>query len=131
MHIPPQPGTLVEVLRQLHANCPALEGVVVATQDGTLLATWGALPGAVTASAAAGLGQVLQHSLTRIRPGHVTESLLWAPPVVWWWAQLSQQHQLLACCLSLEHAGALRLAGQIAVQQLLALELPPAQLPAR
>lgn len=126
MHTPTPPSTFAEVLRQFHANCPALEGAVVASQDGALLAAWGQLPGAVTASAAARLGHALQQSLALVRPCNLTESLLWAPPVVWWWAQLNQQHQLLACCQSLEHAGALRLAGQIAVQQLLAVELRPA-----
>lgn len=125
MHTPPPlpPPSYADVLLQLHANCPSLEAVVLASRDGQLLQTWGDLPAAATASAALHLGQALGKCLALVRRSTLTESLLWAPPSVWYWAQLERDQVLLACCQSLDHAGALRLAGQLAVQHILQLQL--------
>lgn len=120
------PSRIAEILQHYHANCPALEAVVVAAYDGTLLGHWGQLPAPLTARAAARLGVTLPPAMALVRPSPLTESLIWAPPAVWYWAQLEQRQVLLACCMSTEHAGALRLAGQLAVQQLLAAQLPSA-----
>lgn len=124
MHTPaPLPRTFADVLQHYHANCPSLEAAVLASRDGSLLETWGELPASAAASAALHLGQAVGKCLSLVRRSTLTESLVWAPPSVWYWAQLEQQQVLLACCNSLDHAGALRLAGQLAVQQILQLQL--------
>ena len=124
MHtIPPLPLTFADVLQQYHANCPSLEGAVLASSDGLLLNAWGNLPTAATAAVALHLGKALNQCLALLREHNVTESLMWAPPVIWYWAQLEQQQVLLACCNNLDQAGALRLGGQLAVQQILQLQL--------
>ncbi|MPN12396.1 hypothetical protein SDC9_159714 [bioreactor metagenome] len=112
------PMTIADVLSQYQRNCSELAGAVVATQDGLVLGASDEFGGDTPAAAAASLWVHLQQDLSLVRPVSLSESLLWADPGVWYLCRLEQNHLLLAYSRFPEHAGALRLAGQIAAQQL-------------
>jgi hypothetical protein len=44
--------------------------------------------------------------------------VFWATPGIWYLAKLEHHHLLLAYCRCADHAGPLRLAGQMATQQI-------------
>lgn len=112
------PMTIVEVLEQYRTNCSALAGAVVATQDGLVLGATDSFAGDTPAAAATSLWVHLQQDLSMIRSTTVGEALLWAEPGVWYLCPLAHHHLLLAYSESPDHAGALRLAGHVAAQQL-------------
>ena len=118
------PVTIPEVLSQYSTNCPGLEGAVVATHDGLVLGATDSFMGDTPAAAAASLWVHLKQDLSLIQDTAVHESLLWASPGVWYLSKLEHNHLLLAYSLSTDHAGALRLAGQIAAQQLARMLTP-------
>ena len=112
------PVTIAEVLAQFAANCPQLAGAVVSTHDGLVLASTDSFDGDTSAACAASLWVHLQADLAMLQTTGLSESLIWAPPGVWYLARLTNDHLLLAHSQATGHAGALRLAGQIATQQL-------------
>ena len=118
------PMTIPEVLEQYRLNCPGMEGAVVATHDGLVLGATNSFEGDTPAAAAASLSVHLQADLSLIQATTMNESLLWSSSGVWYLCQLEHHHLLLAHSLQGEHAGALRLAGQIAAQQLAPMLTP-------
>ena len=112
------PTTISEVLVQYQRNCRALEGAVVATHDGLVLGATESFSGDAPAAAAASLSVHLPQDLSIIQTSDLREALFWASNGVWYWSRLVNNHLLLAHSLDLEQAGALRLAGKVASQQL-------------
>lgn len=112
------PVSIAEVLLQYGENCPALEGAVVATHDGLVLGATDAFMGDTPAAAAASLCVHLEQDLSLVLATNLRESLIWVNSGVWYLCRLQHQHLLLARCQQESQAGALRLAGQIAAQQL-------------
>ena len=112
------PMTIAEVLALFQRNCRGLEGAVVATYDGLVLGATESFSGDAPAAAAASLSVHLPQDLSIIQQSDVNESLFWTQAGVWYVCRLEHKHLLLAHCQAAEHAGALRLAGQIAAQQL-------------
>lgn len=112
------PLNIPDVLAQFAANCPELEGAVVATQDGLVLASTASFNGDVPAACAASLSVHVDGDLSFVQDTRFTETMFWTPPGIWYLARLEHKHLLLAYSHSSEHAGALRMAGQIAVQQI-------------
>ena len=113
-----KPVNIAEVLAQYGDNCPALDGAVVATHDGLVLGATESFMGDTPAAAAASLGVHLEQDLALLIPAQLQECLVWAQPGVWYLCRLPHEHLLLARAQSDAQAGALRLAGQIAAQQL-------------
>lgn len=112
------PLTISDVLAQFAENCPELQGAVVATRDGLVLASTEHFSGDIPAACAASLSVHVEADLSFIQDTHCTETMFWTPPGIWYLASLAHNHLLLAYSRSADHAGALRLAGQIAAQQL-------------
>lgn len=112
------PVTIPEVLVQYAQNCPELEGAVVASRDGLVLGATERFAGDAPAAAAASLWVHLEQDLALIQQSVVNESLLWTETGVWYLCRLQYDHLLLAHSRSAGSAGAMRLAGQIAAQQL-------------
>lgn len=112
------PMTVKEVLALFQQNCPGLEGAVVATHDGLVLGASDSFSGDTPAALAASLWVHLQQDLSLMESSTVNESLLWTDKGIWYLARLEHKHLLLAFTQSTDNAGALRLAGQIAAQQL-------------
>lgn len=112
------PLNIPDVLAQFSVNCPELQGAVVATQDGLVLAATASFNGDVPAACAASLSVHVDHDLSFVQDTRFTETMFWTPPGIWYLARLDHNHLLLAYSQSSEHAGALRLAGQIAAQQI-------------
>lgn len=112
------PVTISDVLELYQQNCAGLDGAVVATQDGLVLGASGSFGGDTPAATAASLWLHLQEDLSMIRSVTVSEALLWVDHGVWYLGRLENRHLLLAYTSSPDKAGALRLAGQIAAQQL-------------
>lgn len=121
------PLNIPDVLAQFAANCPELRGAVVATQDGLVLAATPSFNGDTPAACAASLSVHIGDDLSHLIDHSFTESLVWTPPGVWYLARLGHKHLLLAYSESAIHAGAIRLAGQIAAQQINPMLLPLAQ----
>lgn len=121
------PLNIPDVLAQFATNCPGLAGAVVATQDGLVLAATDSFNGDMHAGCAASLAVHAGSDLAIVQDTPVTEMMFWSPPGIWYLARLEHKHLLLACCQSSEYAGALRLAGQIAVQQINPMLTPLAQ----
>lgn len=118
------PTTIAEVLALYHLNCRDLEGAVVATHDGLVLGATDSFSGDAPAAAAASLSVHLPQDLSIIQPSDIKESLLWTETGVWYLCRLEYNHLLLAHSLLADQAGALRLAGQIAAQQLSRMVTP-------
>lgn len=118
------PMSIQDVLAQYSVNCPGMEGAVVATQDGLVLGATNRFEGDTPAAAAASLLVHLQADLSLIHTTQVSESLLWTASGVWYLSRLEYSHLLLAHSRAAEHAGVLRLAGQIAAQQLARMLMP-------
>jgi len=121
------PLTIPDVLAQFARNCPELRGAVVATHDGLVLASTERFSGDIPAACAASLSVHVDADLSFIQDTRFTETMFWTPPGIWYLARLEHNHLLLAYSQSADHAGALRLAGQIALQQLNPMLTPLAQ----
>ena len=117
--------TLHDVLAQMANDCPEVQGAVVATGDGLVLAAQGMLQGDTPAACAASLSGQVEDSLSLIQQTRLSEMLLWSPPGLWHISRLAHGHLLMTYAASGEHAGAVRLAGRIAGQRM-ALMLSPA-----
>ena len=113
-----KPAHIADVLAQYSRNCPALAGAVVATHDGLVLGATEAFMGDTPAAAAASLSVHLEQDLALLMPVQLHECLVWAAPGLWYLRRLPHGHVLMAQAQSDTAAGALRLAGQIAAQQL-------------
>jgi predicted regulator of Ras-like GTPase activity (Roadblock/LC7/MglB family) len=118
------PLNIPDVLAQFATNCPELKGAVVATQDGLVLAATASFNGDIPAACAASLSVHVDGDLSYVHDTGFTESMFWTPPGIWYLARLEHKHLLLAYSQSAEHAGALRLAGQIAAQQINPMLIP-------
>lgn len=112
------PVTIAEVLAQMEHHCHSLAGAVVSTRDGLVLAATSSFGGDTPAACAASLTVHLENDLSLIQPVSVSESLFWTSCGVWYLARLVHQHLLMAHCTAPDQAGSLRLAGQMAAQQL-------------
>lgn len=118
------PLTLHDVLVRMVHNCPELQGAAVATGDGLVLAARGLLEGDTPAACAANLSDQLEESLSLIHSTRMDEMLLWCTPGLWYLIRAAHGHLLLAYAASAEHAGAVRLAGQIAAQHMAPMLTP-------
>lgn len=112
------PLNIPDVLTEFASNCPELKGAVVATQDGLVLAATASFNGDTPAACAASLSVHIADDLSYVQDSRFVESMFWTPPGIWYLARLEHKHLLLAYSESSEHAGALRLAGQIAAQKI-------------
>lgn len=118
------PLTPHDVLVRMMNNCPELQGVVIATGDGLVLAAHGLLGGDAPAACAASLSGQIEENLLLIHHTRMNEVLFWCTPGLWYLTRAAHGHLLLAYAASAEHAGALRLAGQIATQQMAPMLAP-------
>ncbi|MGS5089957.1 roadblock/LC7 domain-containing protein [Hydrogenophaga sp. A37] len=96
-----------DILDQI-TECPGSAGAVLATADGLLMASAGALHGDVAAAAAASLTQAGQEALAALGQRPWVEQLIWSDTQVWYLTQLHGTHVLLLVCDDHSHAGALR-----------------------
>ncbi|OGB16194.1 MAG: hypothetical protein A2W72_04310 [Burkholderiales bacterium RIFCSPLOWO2_12_67_14] len=100
-----------DILDQI-TECPGNAGAVLATADGLLMASSGALHGDVAAATAASLVLAGKEALSALgkRP--------WVEQLIWYQTQLHGTHVLLLVCDDHGHAGALRWTARRMVQQL-------------
>lgn len=108
-----------EILEALQHNCPGFGGAVVSTSDGLVLVATQQLSGDLPAACAAGLVLQADECLSALTSREqVGELMLWTSGGVWFAARLVNDHVLLICATEPRHAGAVRLAGQLAAQEL-------------
>ena len=91
-------------------GCPDLEGVVVATSDGLVLACAGSLNGDAAAACAAALCVGTSRALETLEQSGAHETVLWNDQKVWYQTIFPSSHLLLAVSRNPANAGALRLA---------------------
>jgi predicted regulator of Ras-like GTPase activity (Roadblock/LC7/MglB family) len=92
------------------ALCPGVEGVVIATADGLVLAAHGRLQGDDAAACAAQLALETEASMALVGHGGPGEVMLWTDTHVWYQTRTPSHHTVLAVSASHAHAGALRMA---------------------
>lgn len=112
------PLTIHDVFNELTQHCPELRGAAVATLDGLVLAATGSFEGDAPAACAAGLAAHMDSHLSFVTPTVFKDSLIWTDAGVWCLTRLPDGHLLLTCSAMMDNVGALRLAVQIAAQQL-------------
>ena len=106
-----------DILDQI-TECPGNAGAVLATADGLLMASSGALHGDVAAATAASLVLAGKEALSALGRRPWVEQLIWSDTQVWYQTQLHGTHVLLLVCDDHGHAGALRWTARRMVQQL-------------
>jgi predicted regulator of Ras-like GTPase activity (Roadblock/LC7/MglB family) len=117
-----QDSKVLETLQQIAIDCPQLQGAVLATPDGLLLAATGCMNTEVAAASAAYLGEHIQENLSLISTANVTELMVWSQNLVWYLIRLPGRYVLMVCATTDCHAGALRLAvGATARRMMLSL----------
>ncbi len=109
---------LLDVLRQLENDCEQMQGAVLATDDGLVLAATGCLCTDAAAASAAHLAENIEQNLSLVVSTHFVELLVWSPSSVWYLTRLPGECVLMACADPDCHAGALRLAASEAARQL-------------
>ena len=115
------PDDFFAALGRLNVDCPQIEGAVLATREGLLLAATGCLQGEASAASAADLTQRIDENLSLMASTHCSELLIWASPSVWYLTRLADECVLMACSAPTCHTGALRLAGKNVARQLAGL----------
>lgn len=108
----------LEVLQQLERDCDQVQGAVLATGDGLVLAATGCLDTDAAAASAAYLAENVEQNLSLVVATQCAELLVWSPSSVWYLARLPGQYTLMACVGQDSHAGALRLAGSEGARRL-------------
>lgn len=112
---------LLDVLRQLENDCEQVRGVVLATDDGLVLAATGCLGTDAAAASAAHLAENVEQNLSLVISTHCAELLVWSTSSVWYLARLPGQCVLMACAGPDCHAGVLRLSASEGARRLAAL----------
>lgn len=108
-----------EILDALQETCPSFGGAVVATPDGLLMVATRQLGGDLPAACAAGLvGHVDDCLSALVARQQLGELMLWTAGGLWFAARLVNNHVLLLSATEAHCAGAVRLAAQMAVQEL-------------
>lgn len=113
-----QGGNFLAALRQLESDCEQVQGTVLATGDGLVLAATGCLGSDTAAASAAYLAESVEQNLSLVQQTRCTELLVWSPSAVWYLVQMADQNVLMACAMPDCQAGALRLAASEAARQL-------------
>jgi predicted regulator of Ras-like GTPase activity (Roadblock/LC7/MglB family) len=108
-----------EILEALQENCPGFDGAVVATPDGLVMVATRQLGGDLPAACAAGLVGHVDDCLSALAASQqLGELMLWTAGGLWFVARLVNDHVLLLSATETHCAGAVRLAAQMAVQEL-------------
>lgn len=105
------------ILDQISAY-PGRVGVVLATDDGLIMASSGALQGDVAAAVAASLALAGQEALAALGEHPWVEQLIWSDTRVWYQTQLHSTHVLLLVAENHCQAGALRWTARQLAKQL-------------
>ena len=111
-------GNLQDILAALSQEDEGVLGAVLATPDGLVLAASGQLTGDLPAASAAGLVQQVNEALAAMSSGKVHQMLLWSAADIWSVNLLLGGHLLMLRCAPTLPAGAVRLLGQLAQEQL-------------
>lgn len=116
---------------RLNVDCPQVQGAVLATREGLLLAASGCLQDEASAASAADLAERVDQNLSLMVSTQCSELLIWASPSVWYLTRLTVVPcVLMVCAAPACRTGALRLAGKNVARQLSQL-LVQAELSAR
>ena len=111
-----------EILDALQESCPYFGGAVIATPDGLVLVATRRFGGDIPAACAAGIVVQMDDCLSALQAGPVDELMVWTPGGLWFLGRLVNGHVLLLSATDSHCAGAVRLAAQMAVQQLNAVQ---------
>ena len=103
---------------RLNVDCPQVQGAVLATREGLLLAASGCLQDEASAASAADLAERVEQNLSLMVSTQCSELLIWAAPSVWYLTRLAVPCVLMVCATPACRTGALRLAGQNVARQL-------------
>jgi predicted regulator of Ras-like GTPase activity (Roadblock/LC7/MglB family) len=114
-----QDSEVLAALQMIKIDCPQLQGAVLATSDGLLLAATGCMDTEVAAASAAYLGEHIEENLSLIANVNVAELMVWSQTLVWYLTRLPGQCVLMVCASPDCHAGALRLAGSATARRLI------------
>jgi predicted regulator of Ras-like GTPase activity (Roadblock/LC7/MglB family) len=112
---------LLDSLRQLENDCQQVQGAVLATDDGLVLAASGCLCTDAAAASAAHLAENVEQNLSLVASTTCAELLVWSPTLVWYLTRLPGQCVLMVCASPDCHAGELRLAASDGARRLAAL----------
>lgn len=112
------PQQLNAALRQLHADCPAISGTVLATSDGLILAATDCLDNETAAATAVHLTEVTQQHLGLILASSCTDLLVWSEEVLWYVLRLPGQQVLMLSASADCPPGMLRLVARDAAERL-------------
>lgn len=108
-----------DILEALEQDCPCFGGAVLASPDGLVMAATSQLRADLPAACAAALVLQVDACLAMLAASEqVAELMLWTSGGLWFAARLVGNHVLLVSATEPHQAGALRLAAQIAVQEL-------------
>ena len=108
-----------EILDALRQNCPGFGGAVISSSDGLVIVATARLSGDLPAACAAGLVLQAEDCLSALTDKEqVCELMLWTAGRLWFAARLVNDHVLLLSATQAHCAGAVRLAAQLAVQEL-------------
>lgn len=92
------------------ADCADVQGAVLATAEGLVLAARGTLAGEVPAAAATYLADDLDRHLSLVLSTACSDALVWTPAGLWGLARLPSRHVVLVHAADRCAAGTLRLA---------------------
>jgi predicted regulator of Ras-like GTPase activity (Roadblock/LC7/MglB family) len=108
-----------EILDALQRDCPGFGGAVLASPDGLLMVATSELGGDLPAACAAALVLQVEECLSALTSSQqVGELMLWTSGGLWFAARLVNKHVLLLSATEAHCAGAVRLAAQMAAQEL-------------
>lgn len=108
-----------EILDALQQDCPCFGGAVLASPDGLVMAATRQLRADLPAACAAALMLQVDDCLTMLTANQqVAELMMWTSGGLWFAARLVHNHVLLISATEADQAGAVRLAAQIAAQEL-------------
>lgn len=96
-------------LAQVHSECGAIRGTVLANAEGLILAACGELDSETAAAASVHIAQVIEQHLALLQPSGLQEQIIWTEDAVWYILRLSQGYVLMATADVHCAAGMLRL----------------------
>jgi predicted regulator of Ras-like GTPase activity (Roadblock/LC7/MglB family) len=103
---------LVAALNQLQVDCPEVQGAVLATDEGFVLAAMGNLIGEEAAATAAHLRVVVEQNLSLVLPTQCREILVWGTSALWYIARVSRHHVVMVAAAVDCRPGTLKLVTQ-------------------
>jgi predicted regulator of Ras-like GTPase activity (Roadblock/LC7/MglB family) len=108
-----------KILDALQHDCPGFGGAVLASPDGLVMVATSQLSGDLPAACAAGLMLQTEACLSALAASQqVSELMLWTTGGLWFAVRLLNNHVLLLSATEVHCAGAVRLAAQMAAQEL-------------